>query len=57
MTKLAPTRSLGESEVFRFESGMFGDSGKHFGADFYGIVKRPGVFAHSGVEELGVGAA
>jgi hypothetical protein len=36
---------------------MFGDSGKHFRADFDGIVKRPGVFAQGGMAELGMEAA
>jgi hypothetical protein len=44
-------------EVSGFESCMFGDSGKHFGADFDRIVERPSVFALRGMAELNVGAA
>ena len=44
-------------EVLGFKSGMFGDSGEHFRANFDGVVERPGVFALDGMAQLSVRAA
>ena len=56
-SKVAQERRLTKLEVFGFESGVFGDSRKHFRTNFDGIVESPGVVAHRGVAELDVGTA
>src|SRR6266404_3310537 len=44
-------------QVLGRKSRVFGDSGKHFGANFDGVVESPCVFALGWMGELSMGAA